>query len=107
MKLVRESLYEKFTADSDPISDMGIGMKKNLEKYSRWIRPENKDIMRIRDIVSKANGDHEKEARLARTMCKLITDREKSYRRYLAAKQIGGEDWEVTNIFMAKAIEMA
>jgi hypothetical protein len=28
MKIVKEHIYEKFTADSDPIYDMGIGMKK-------------------------------------------------------------------------------
>ena len=31
IRLVKESLYEKFTEDSDPIHDMGIGI--NIEDY--------------------------------------------------------------------------
>ena len=33
MKLVREILYEKFTDESDPINDMGIGLKHLIEKW--------------------------------------------------------------------------
>jgi len=98
-------VFEKFTEDSDPIEDMKIGIKHKLKSYSSWIQPEPKDIKRIKDIISKSNGNPEKEAQLARTMCKLIKDKDKAYRRYLAAKYVGGEDWEVTNIFMARAAE--
>lgn len=34
MKLVKEILYEKFTADSDPIHDLGIGVLYNLDKLA-------------------------------------------------------------------------
>jgi Ankyrin repeats (3 copies) len=33
MKLVKEILYEKFTTDSDPIKDMGIGTDALLDKW--------------------------------------------------------------------------
>lgn len=107
MKLVPEFLYEKFTEDDiDPIRSMGIGLADKLSKMYPWVRPEAKDIMRINDIIKKANGDVDKENRLATTMSKLITDEEKAYRRYLAAKKIGGDNWEVTNIFLSKALEL-
>ena len=37
MKIIKEYINEKFTQDSDPISDMGIGMK---EVIKRWIENE-------------------------------------------------------------------
>jgi len=33
MKLVREHIFEKFTEDSDPIQDMGIGMMKKIKDF--------------------------------------------------------------------------
>ena len=33
MKLVREHINEKFTEDSDPIHDMGIGMLNQIKKF--------------------------------------------------------------------------
>lgn len=35
MKIVREQLYEKFKETSDPIKDMGIGMKKIWRKQAK------------------------------------------------------------------------
>ncbi len=37
MRLVKEILYEKFTEDSDPIDDMGIGVKHLLERSKEKI----------------------------------------------------------------------
>jgi hypothetical protein len=106
-------IYEVFTEnDSDPISDMGIGviakLKEVLEnKYRlKWLQPEAKDIMRIKSIISKAKGDPGKERMYARNMANAITNNVKAYRRYLAAKEIGGEDWDVTIIFFQKVLEM-
>jgi hypothetical protein len=113
MKFVKESLYEKFTEeDTDPIHDMGIGLKAQLEKllnkdpFLKWNHSEEKDIMRIKSIISKSKGNSEKEQMYARNMAKAIEDRRKAYRRYLAAKEEGGEGWEVTNIFLQKVLEM-
>jgi hypothetical protein len=33
MKLVKEILYEKFTNESDPIKDMGIGLRYKIEEW--------------------------------------------------------------------------
>jgi len=38
MKLVKESLFEKFTEDSDPVSDMGIGVRHEI---SKWLKELN------------------------------------------------------------------
>jgi len=86
-------LHEKFTEDSDPIYDLGIG-----------IQP--KDLMRIKDIIKKARGYRWEERKLAETMCKLITDKNKAFRRYLAAKSIKGDDWDVTKIFLRRAQQL-
>jgi len=93
VKLVREQLYEKFVEDSDPIHDLGIGQKPNA-----------KDIQRVKDIFSK--GLRSTPTDLARTMCKLIKDKEKAYRRYLAAAQIDGKDNRVAQIFLEKAVSL-
>lgn len=114
MKLVRESLFEKFSEEGDAIHDMGIGLlpeyeKKLAEKY-KWSRDaieDAKDRMRVRDIIDKAKGDSNKENKLAETMCKLIGDAKKAYRRYLAAKGARGSNWEVTRIFLRRAADLA
>jgi hypothetical protein len=114
MKLVKEFLYEKFSIEGDPLYDMGIGLLPQFEKqlkekykynYGSWV--ELKDANRIKDIKSKAKGDSEKENKLAETMCKLIKDPLKAYRRFLAAKDFGGTEWEVTKIFLRRAAELA
>ena len=33
MKLIRESLFEKFSEDGDPIADMGIGSKYSIKQW--------------------------------------------------------------------------
>jgi len=93
VKLVKESLYEKFTEGGDPIRDLGIGQK-----------PEEKDIMRIEKIGNMRHSWKQRVA--AEKMSKLITNKEKAFRRYLAAKQIGGEDWEITRIFLRRAVDL-
>jgi hypothetical protein len=49
MRLVREHINEKFTEDSDPIKDMGIGFDGifSTEKdYSRYtVSPENPSLL--------------------------------------------------------------
>jgi hypothetical protein len=110
MKIVREYLYEKFTEEGDPIQDMGIGLlpkyKEVLGQRYKYVYPEPKDMMRIKDIIRKADGDKVKERKLAATMAKLITDRQKAWRRYLAALKVGGNSWDVTQIFLQKAGEL-
>jgi hypothetical protein len=111
VKLVKESLYEKFSEESDPIMDLGIGLlpkyRDELQKKYRWVSPEPKDRMRVEAIVSKAGGNSKKEISLATTMGKLIQDPKKAYRRYVAAAKIGGEHWDVTRVFLKRAGELA
>lgn len=96
MKLVREQLYEKFVDDSDPIHDLGIGQK-----------PDAKDIQRVQDIFRKGQIKRNVSASdLAETMCKLIKDKEKAYRRYLAAAQIAGKDSRVAQAFLYRAVQL-
>ena len=107
-------VFEAFTEDSDPILDMGMGMlpqyAKQLEKRWKWSwgsTPDDKDRKRIADIIKKANGDTHKEKKLAETMCKLITDPKKCYRRYLAAHNHLGLSHSVTIIFLQRAAELS
>lgn len=106
-------LVEKFTEDSDPIYDMGIGLKLKIEALNKiylWVSPEFKDYERIRNILSKSNKNLEKERMYAQNMAKAITDPEKAYRRYKAAKYIGEingkESWDVTDIFLMRALKL-
>jgi hypothetical protein len=57
MKLVKEILYEKFTEDSDPIHDMGIGSLQYLDKIAVSIlKADTKKMfytLRIEDDIVK------------------------------------------------------
>jgi len=54
MKLVREHIiFEKFTEDSDPIHDMGIGMENVLEDYFKKTNCQHFDVYRKLDILIK------------------------------------------------------
>jgi len=53
MKLVREHINEKFTEDSDPIHDMGIGLYHNFEneyELEKWIAKNLPLILKTKDI---------------------------------------------------------
>ena len=45
MKLVREHINEKFTDDSDPIKDMGIGIRHKIEE---WLKEYDKKVINYR-----------------------------------------------------------
>lgn len=49
MKLVREHINEKFTEDSDPIHDMGIGITRKIKK---WLAKMNITNYTINDDLS-------------------------------------------------------
>lgn len=61
--------------------------------------PDIKDLKRIKDMISKANGDTSKEISLATKMCNSIKDVDKMGRRYQAAVQIAGIGHPITNVF--------
>lgn len=60
---------------------------------------EEKDLQRIMDIKTKSGGDIEIQRRLANKMAKLITDRDKCFRRFEAASHLLGPQHLVTQIF--------
>jgi len=64
--------------------------------------PDNKDEMRIYDIIIKAKWNPTKMLKLAETMCKLITHAEKAFNRFQVAKRILGENDAVTLEFKSK-----
>ena len=64
-----------------------------------YAEPEPKDVMRINDIVRKANGVETKEIMLATNMAKSIKDSSKMERRYYAAVEVLGTEHPVTEAF--------
>ena len=55
MKIIREHINEKFTQDSDPISDMGIGLnvKRNFDTHKeldQWIVDKLPYILKMNEI---------------------------------------------------------
>jgi hypothetical protein len=54
MKLVREHINEKFTEESDPIHDMGIGLKVKIKKWCNEYKI--KDYIINDDFTINVNG---------------------------------------------------
>jgi hypothetical protein len=75
-----------------------------LEEAADPLVVTSKDIMRIQDIVRKAEGNASKAKKLAETMCKLITDKWKALRRARAAEREGEPD--LADIFTHRAKEL-
>lgn len=63
-----------------------------------------KNYTRVRDIITKASGDEDKEIALASKQAKLITDEDKAINRAMAAKEIGNE--RIHDIFFRRAYEL-
>jgi len=63
-----------------------------------------KNFSRVRDIVSKANGDSDKEESLARTQANLITKEAKAINRAMAAKELGHEN--IHDVFFFRAYKL-
>lgn len=71
------------------------------------LRIQEKDLMRIRDIISKANGSRAKAIQLTSQQANMITDKAKAYRRYQAAVVVGGPYSEIKDIFQARFEELS
>jgi hypothetical protein len=65
-----------------------------------------KDVVRMQDIKTKANGDHAKELSLATTQAKIIQDAGKAQARAEAAEQVFGPGNDITPIFHDRAVEL-
>lgn len=63
-----------------------------------------KNFDRVRDIITKAAGDKEKENSLARTQANRITDEWKSINRAMSAKELNNEN--IFEVFFRRAFEL-
>jgi len=60
MRIVKESLFEKFTEDSDPIKDMGIGINPdNAEVFVPYIIDRLPEILKVEKIPIDILGAEE------------------------------------------------
>ena len=70
MKLVKEILYEKFSDESDPIKDMGIGMRHKIEE---WIELDTEIKSHIHYYVITGDGKiNAKEVDISYTRLHLL-----------------------------------
>ena len=63
-----------------------------------------KNYKRVRDIVSKSDGNEEKQVSLARQQANKITDEFKALNRARAASEIGYDN--IFEVFFRKAYEL-
>jgi len=63
-----------------------------------------KNYKRVRDIVSKSEGDQEKQNKLAKLQADKITDEYKALNRARAASELGYEN--IFELFFRKAYEL-
>lgn len=75
---------------------------------ARYINEEfgQKDLVRMQDIRTKADGDPSKEISLATTQAKIIKDAGKAAARGEAAEQVFGKNSEISNIFFDRVREL-
>ena len=81
-------------------------MKARFVKDSLNEAYGQKDLVRMEDIKTKADGDPEVEIKLATTQAKLINKGPKAAARAEAAEEVFGSDHAVTQIFREKAAEL-
>jgi hypothetical protein len=65
-----------------------------------------KDIVRMEDIQTKSDGDHEKEIKLATTQAKIIKNPAKAKARGEAADVVFGAGSDISAIFHDRAMEL-
>ncbi len=64
----------------------------------------DKNYKRVADIVSKSDGDLDKEKSLAKTQANLIKDEIKALNRSMAAKEMGHDN--IFDVFFRRAFEL-
>jgi hypothetical protein len=76
--------------------------------YSKWSGQTETDFKknydRVRDIISKSDGDVDSQIKLAKTQANRITDEIKALNRSMAAKEIG--NIEIFEVFFNRAFEL-
>jgi len=55
MKIVKEYLNEKFTDESDPIKDMGIGYKENFDPAEEFKKIDKRSERVLRKLIKSLN----------------------------------------------------
>lgn len=65
-----------------------------------------KDLVRMQDIKTKADGDHNKEILLATTQANIIQDAHKAKARAEAAEQVFGSGSDIAYIFNSRAVQL-
>jgi hypothetical protein len=69
----------------EPKSERGSDKYKTILRDIKGIEPGEKDIQRMKDIITKSNGSQAKMMSLVRVMAGAITDKDKAQRRAAAA----------------------
>ena len=76
-----------------------------LGEYNGQSKAEfEKNYKRVRDIVSKSEGDQEKQNKLAKLQADKITDEYKALNRARASSELGHEN--IFEVFFRKAYEL-
>ncbi len=76
-----------------------------MAKYKGQSKAEfDKNYKRVSDIITKSEGDLDKQVRLAQTQANLITNEHKCINRAMAAKEMGHE--QIFDIFFRRAYEL-
>ena len=74
-------------------------------KYKGQSKTEfDKNYKRVKDIISKSDGDEEKAIRLAKTQANLIKDENKALNRAEVARELNYES--IFEIFFQRAYEL-
>jgi hypothetical protein len=69
----------------EPKSERGSDKYKTILRDIKGIEPGEKDIQRMKDIITKSKGSQAKMMSLVRVMVGAITDKDKAQRRAAAA----------------------
>jgi len=105
-KAEKENIKVKPTRGSSSRVNKEAGRKAARSAYPEEfssVAPDEKDIMRLEDMVAKANGDEKKLLALATQMSNAITDSFKAHRRASAATAVISDKEladKVSNIFL-------
>jgi hypothetical protein len=80
-------------------------MPKQQGTYNGQTKAEyTKNFTRVKDIMTKSDGDEEKAIRLARTQAIRITDEHKAINRAMAARDLKQE--HIFDVFFFRAYEL-
>lgn len=84
---------------------LDILIQKYMGIYNGQTKQEfQKNYTRVRDIVTKSNGDVDKAVSLAKTQANRITDEMKALNRAFAAKELNQE--HIFEVFFQRAYEL-